>query len=656
VNRSWVYQEFLSATSIHFISGPVSVPWSELSPLVEFICEGLDQFMEDIRKHFESQITEEMKQKDREEREIERNLRREEQRRQWQREQRKAREEEKRKRREREEKRRRHVEDEREKRKIEAKREAQRLCQERLERFGEEQRRFEAERLTQWKAALQQQLYERIKFEAQQRFQVQQELTRLSEEKVATKTSLHPISAVRRHRMMAHLRKFQIQVMKPIDEQIADAVHFFEGTLDSDTAVKLDRQCGWRLYDSRRIHKLMNFTKIPDDPRKFISETLKSPTRPIESSPPASLDLSFDQYVGRSQESFQRGSNDIHSMHSLDDRFRPGSRRSLKRSTTVVSISDLEDKVSDPEPERSDEKTDFPDEEPPQEQQSVSLERLGAREIEQRDKIIHLQDDFRRLDRSALASMAKGKKDFRRDSELIALLRHSRNCEASDPRDRVYAFVGLAEPGYNIVPDYRTVNKLERVLIETAKRVIHHDQSLAILQHVHRGRAKLVARLPSWVPDWTSKETVYGIDQYEWESVNPFNAGKGSHAIAEFQRYANDGFYEDLKARGVLVGKIVNIEVDSELEHVSSLILADGEWVFGPKAARYDDEVWVLHGATRPVVLRPEGNDRFGYLGDALVCEDVANVEQTTFSPIMYGQMIGRAQEGMALEKDIWII
>jgi hypothetical protein len=160
------------------------------------------------------------------------------------------------------------------------------------------------------------------------------------------------------------------------------------------------------------------------------------------------------------------------------------------------------------------------------------------------------------------------------------------------------------------------------VPIETAKSIIPHDRSLHILQRVNRGRTNLGSRLPSWVPDWTSKGTTRGIDHgYDWELTRPFCAGKDTTALAEFHDHtAVDGeFYEFLKARAVLVGVIRDIQQEASLEHISLLILEGGESVFGPKAARHEDEVWVLYGASRPVAMRAEGEDCFGHLGDAIV-------------------------------------
>jgi hypothetical protein len=192
-------------------------------------------------------------------------------------------------------------------------------------------------------------------------------------------------------------------------------------------------------------------------------------------------------------------------------------------------------------------------------------------------------------------------------------------------------------------------------LILTTKSIIHHNQSLGIHRHVYRGRANLGLTLPFWVPDWTNKEIGYGINYHEWHNKKTFNARKDTLALAEFHLYAEDGFYKYLKVRGVVVGRIEHIEDNPELDHTASLILSGGEWVFGPKAARLDDEFWVLYGATRPTVLRPEGENKFGYFGDAIVCKDDANAGLDVFSPIIYGQLIDHVQEGTAVVQAVWL-
>ncbi|KAG7290311.1 hypothetical protein NEMBOFW57_000310 [Staphylotrichum longicolle] len=87
--------------------------------------------------------------------------------------------------------------------------------------------------------------------------------------------------------------------------------------------------------------------------------------------------------------------------------------------------------------------------------------------------------------------------------KLLPLLRHGRSCKSSDPRDRVYAFLGLADPRYNIVPIYDpTINTIEDTLCYTAKRIISHDRRLHILSLSQERGCQKNSNLPSWVPDW----------------------------------------------------------------------------------------------------------------------------------------------------------
>lgn len=85
---------------------------------------------------------------------------------------------------------------------------------------------------------------------------------------------------------------------------------------------------------------------------------------------------------------------------------------------------------------------------------------------------------------------------------LTHLLLHMRHHEATDPKDRIFALLGLADEDLDqhaLRVDYnRTVEEVSisvtRYLIET-----HHDlQILGMAGHV-----STEAKLPSWVPDWS---------------------------------------------------------------------------------------------------------------------------------------------------------
>jgi hypothetical protein len=87
--------------------------------------------------------------------------------------------------------------------------------------------------------------------------------------------------------------------------------------------------------------------------------------------------------------------------------------------------------------------------------------------------------------------------------DMKSLLRHSRLCETTDERDKVYAFVGLADPAYGMKPNYEV--PLVNVYTDAAARIILTEGCLDILFDANEKMRK--PYLPSWVPDWSSTST-----------------------------------------------------------------------------------------------------------------------------------------------------
>jgi hypothetical protein len=251
----------------------------------------------------------------------------------------------------------------------------------------------------------------------------------------------------------------------------------------------------------------------------------------------------------------------------------------------------------------------------------------------------------------------KGKKNARRSLDLKTLLLHSRNCDASDPRDRVYAFLGLAHKGYAIVPDYTTKNTIVHVLIETARRIIQYEKTLNILEHVYHGRENLGSFLPTWVPDWTTKEINCDFKEYvslltARQEGRLFDASKGLRIEAKFRKDEANEANVDMKVKGVLVDILDELEGPVRgFENLSSFLAPGSQRIITPKSALLDDEVWVLHGASKPVVLRPEDDDTYGFLGEVVVFEN-----DGTLSDVMFGRMIELADQGIIETRECWLI
>jgi len=84
-------------------------------------------------------------------------------------------------------------------------------------------------------------------------------------------------------------------------------------------------------------------------------------------------------------------------------------------------------------------------------------------------------------------------------SKLSDLLWNMWDREATDPRDKVFAVLGLVgEEGVDLLPDYS--KPLGSVYREAAASIIASEKSLDILLAASESKAR--DGLPTWVPDW----------------------------------------------------------------------------------------------------------------------------------------------------------
>ncbi|KAH6850495.1 hypothetical protein B0I37DRAFT_371774 [Chaetomium sp. MPI-CAGE-AT-0009] len=91
----------------------------------------------------------------------------------------------------------------------------------------------------------------------------------------------------------------------------------------------------------------------------------------------------------------------------------------------------------------------------------------------------------------------------RHDFRLTSILSALRDFDTTDPRDKIFAFLGLACDDLGIVPNYgATVQEVYRT---ATTAMIKEKNRLSILSHVPDAQNTNIPDLPSWVPDFSAR-------------------------------------------------------------------------------------------------------------------------------------------------------
>jgi len=111
------------------------------------------------------------------------------------------------------------------------------------------------------------------------------------------------------------------------------------------------------------------------------------------------------------------------------------------------------------------------------------------------------------------------------DAPILILVWMFRHTDSTDPRDKVFALLGLTSNDNGIEPDYSL--SCEDVYIKLAERSL--ELVFAVLSFVQYSSSDAGLRLPSWVPNWASESNKNTVQ------VHLFN--RGFKAAASTQAY-----------------------------------------------------------------------------------------------------------------------
>jgi hypothetical protein len=118
------------------------------------------------------------------------------------------------------------------------------------------------------------------------------------------------------------------------------------------------------------------------------------------------------------------------------------------------------------------------------------------------DNILRSSNRFRRFDsRRSLRRVEEDRNARRRGYDLIDLIYRTKHLKSTDPRDKIYALLGLDESGdISVSPNYD--DSISKVYTDFAIACIEAKGNLEIFYSAGIGHVVQNLPQPSWVPDW----------------------------------------------------------------------------------------------------------------------------------------------------------
>ncbi|KAF3006048.1 hypothetical protein E8E13_010874 [Curvularia kusanoi] len=206
-----------------------------------------------------------------------------------------------------------------------------------------------------------------------------------------------------------------------------------------------------------------------------------------------------------------------------------------------------------------------------------------------------------------VATLTQQKAHWTGVQDLKTLLSRSRKTSASNLRDKIYAVIGLADSGYNIVPNYE--QPLNDVLIETTRRIIEFENSLSVL--VYGSQLSQNIHLPSWVIDWTQTGN---RDECLFPQSDLISPGT---AETPFKFQVATGDRPALMVWGAYYGSVCAVKKHPHFSVTKGWLVDevrvrsqgnDSEPFLCKTGVEDDDELWDLQGSVAAVFLRRSGH------------------------------------------------
>ncbi|KAL6712554.1 hypothetical protein ACN47E_000431 [Coniothyrium glycines] len=144
-------------------------------------------------------------------------------------------------------------------------------------------------------------------------------------------------------------------------------------------------------------------------------------------------------------------------------------------------------------------------------------------------------------------------------SDLLSLLDMTRNCHATDSRDKIYGLLGLTSENFRKLIKVDYSQTIEELLIHTAEAIISSQRGLDILVYASSMQKDASSRttLPTWVPDWSRPSSSRAVRrQLQYISLGPWVSDGVISEKREFDLPDASKLSPSITVRAHWVGKI----------------------------------------------------------------------------------------------------
>jgi hypothetical protein len=143
----------------------------------------------------------------------------------------------------------------------------------------------------------------------------------------------------------------------------------------------------------------------------------------------------------------------------------------------------------------------------------------------------------------------------RKPIKFLDALHRSRSSLSTDPRDKLYALLGLSYDGRHFIPEPNYMNSVTESFTDFATALIEGGELLDFI-YLRSATRKNDGRLPSWVPDWTDLDNSVArrqLDQIMSRSSLTIGNSESPHVHKQAEI---DGSKNELTIKGEIIDTV----------------------------------------------------------------------------------------------------